>query len=155
MRRAARGLVEARSERFMSRYPIEESQRRLAAALAKAPVKHLRFSTAWEAQGGKAALLAGFAPSPRTQAFLKALSIGMALLVAASIWAWRSGETAGSAALMLPVIAVLAVLGFPFLVLGLASHREAEEARIRKAIRVALQDAEENLPPRQRWQDED
>ena len=140
MRRAARGLVEARSERFESRYPLEESQRRLAAVLAKTPVKHLRFSSSWQSQGAEAALLAGFAPSPKTQALLKALSIGMALLVAASIWAWTSRESAGSVAFLLPIITVLAVLGFPFLVLGLASHREAEEARIRKAIRVALQD---------------
>ena len=35
------------------------------------------------------------------------------------------------------------------------AQREAEEARIRKAIRVALLDEEERLPPRQRWPDED
>lgn len=155
MRSAARGLVEARTESFESRHPEEESKQRLAQALARVPVRQTWLETRWESREGRAVLVAEFAPSPRTQRFLKALSLGMALLVAASVWALASAEASGSTAFLVPMITVLAVLGFPFLVLGLASQREADESRLRKAIRVALLDEEEKFPPPQRWADED
>jgi len=69
--------------------------------------------------------------------------------------ALSSEEAGGTTAFLVPMITVLAVLGLPFLVLGLASQREADESRIRKAIRVALMDEEEAFPPMQRWADED
>jgi hypothetical protein len=84
---------------------------------------------------------------------LKALSAGMALAVAASAWAIATQE--GALQFLLPLSTVLAILALPFVALGLASQREAEEARIRKAIRVALLDEDESLPPRQRWDDEE
>ncbi|HYC37967.1 MAG TPA: hypothetical protein VEC19_16175 [Usitatibacter sp.] len=156
MRSAARGLVETRQERFESRYGLDDSRRRLDAALVKAGAgDSVRFDFTWAGQDGRAVLEAVFAPPRTTERLLKALSTGMALLVLASVWALVDPRAEGGASFLLPLITVLATLGFPFLVLGLASHREAAEARIRKAIRVALQDEEEKLPPQQRWPDED
>ena len=155
MRSAAKGLVETRSERFESRHPEAESRQRLQQALAEVPVRKTWLETRWESREGKAVLVAEFRPSPRTQRFLNALSIGMVALVAASAWALASEDAGGSTAFLLPMVTVLAVLGLPFLVLGLASQREADESRIRKAIRVALMDEEEGFPPQQRWADED
>lgn len=156
MRSAAKGLVEHRRERFQSRHSLEQSQRRLAAALAKAQVRGAtRFTPEWATQDGVTILEARFDPSPRTQRILKASSIGMALLVAASAWAVVSREVNGSIAFLAPLFTVLVVLAFPFVALGLASGRDAEEARIRKAIGIALRDEEPGFPPAQRWADED
>ncbi len=156
MRRAARGLVETRSERFESLHSAEESRRRLVETLARLGTpRAVRFTQQWEMAEGRPVLVAQFAPPPGTQRFLKALSLGMALLLAASGWALFSGQASGSAAFLLPMITVLAILGFPFLVLALASNREADESRIRRAIRIALRDEQERLPPAQRWADED
>jgi hypothetical protein len=155
MRSAARGLVQTRIESFESRHPEEASKRRLEQALARVPVRQTGLETRWESREGRTVLVAKFAPSPKTQRFLKALSLGMALLVAASLWALVSAEASGSTAFLLPMITVLAVLGFPLLVLGLASQREADESRIRKAIRVALLDEDEGFPPARRWDDEE
>jgi hypothetical protein len=156
MRRAARGLVESRTERFPSAHPVEESRRRLEAALPRAAAgRHVSFEPRWESHPDGPVLEATFAPVPRTLSFMKALSLGMALLVVASAWAVVSEEASGTTAFLVPMITVLATLGFPFLVLGLASQREAEEARIRRVIRVALLDEEERWPPPKRWADED
>lgn len=157
MRRAAKSLVETRSERFESRHGLEESRQRLDDALAKVQAgSSAVFTPRWETSGpGKAALVAEFAPPAKTARLLKALSIGMALLIAASVWAVASREASGAVAFLLPMIAVLATLGLPFLVLGMASHRDADEARIRRAIRIALLDEAERLPPPQRWDDEE
>lgn len=155
MRSAAKGLVETRSESFESRHPEAESRARLQRALAGVPVRQTGLETRWESRDGRPVLVATFKPSPTTQRFLEALSVGMALLVAASVWALVSEEAGGSSAFLVPMITVLAILGFPFLILALASQREADESRIRKAIRVALMDEDEAYPPMQRWADED
>lgn len=156
MRRAARALVETHTERFESRHRTEEASRRLDMALAKLHgYGAVVFASRWEGSGQGSALIAQFAPPAKTQRLLKALSLGMALLIGASIWAVVSAEVSGSARFLLPMIAVLAILGFPFLVLGLASSRQSDEARIRKAIRIALLDEDEAFPPPQRWADED
>ncbi len=154
MKRAARALVEVRSERFESRHALEESKARLAEALERARATGRSvFTPAWSAEGDRAVLEARFAPPASTVRLLKALSAGMALAVAASAWAIATQE--GSVQFLLPLTTVLAVLALPFVALGLGSQREAEEARIRKAIRVALLDEEDRLAPRQRWDDEE
>jgi hypothetical protein len=146
--------VEERSERFESRHGLEESRARLAAALQRAGVGGSTvFTPTWEARGDRPVLEARLAPPARTQRILKVLSLGMALAVAASAWAIATQE--GTLRFLLPLFTVLATLAMPFVALGLGSQREAEEARIRKAIRVALLDEEERLPPPQRWADED
>lgn len=143
----ARALVERRSETFESRYTLEESQARLAMALERersAPSAELR--TAWRSEGGRAILVAEFSPSPRVQRFLKLTSIVMMLLVASSAWMVLSEGEGRILRFLVPMFTVLAILGFPFVAVALGSQREADESRIRKAIRVALLD-EETRPP--------
>ena len=154
MKRAARALVEVRSERFESRHALEESKARLADALGRAGAAGSSvFTPAWSGDGGRAVLEARFAPPATTLRLLKALSAGMALAVAASAWAIATQE--GALQFLLPLSTVLATLALPFVALGLGSQREAEEARIRKAIRVALLDEEQRLAPRQSRDDEE
>jgi hypothetical protein len=154
MRRAARRLVEPRSESFASNYSVEESRRRLEAALAKLPADERTFKSSWSGGDGHAALLtATFEPSRKILRILQMLSVAMFLLVAAALASWFLAEPA--TAWMVTITAVLAFLGFPFVVLGLASHQDARESRIQRAIRIALKDEEEKLPPPQRWADED
>ena len=165
MRRAARSLVETRTERFESLHGLEESRRRLDDGLERLrPWRTVDFTRRWDTESARPILLATFAAPPRTQRLLKALSFGMAMLVAVSAWAMLSREVSGVTAFLLPLVAALAILGFPFLVLGLASARQADESRIRKAIRVALLDEhgreapsreDDRLPPPQKWEDED
>ena len=61
----------------------------------------------------------------------------------------------GALAFLWPLTTALGILALPFVAVGLNSQREAAEAAIRKAIRVALLDEAERLPPPQRWDDED
>lgn len=155
MRRAARSLVERRSERFESRHDLATSRQRLDAALHRARIERdATFELAWSEADGKAVLDAHFLPTRRTRRFLQMLSIGMVALVALSAWVvMRPGE--GAQRFLLPLFTVLAILALPFVTLGLASSRAAQEARIRRAIAVALLDQEERFPPPQRWADED
>lgn len=152
MRRAARGLVEPRTLTFESLHPLEESQRRFAAVIERVPISPPPRAT-WQSTGAVATLVAEFPPSPRTRTFLSALSLAMAMLVAAS--AWSLMRESGSLAFLLPLTTVLAILGFPMLVLALASQREAREAVFAKAVRVALRDEEAGYPPPKRWDDEE
>ena len=154
LKRAARSLVETRTERFESRHGVEESGRRLNEALERiGPAGATTFTTRWGEENGHATLEARFAPVPRTQRLLQVFSLGMSLAVAASAWAIATQE--GPLQFALPLFTLLAILALPFVALGLASHRDAAEARIRRAIRVALLDEPERLPPAQRWEDED
>ena len=155
MRRAARALVEHRVERIESRHPLEESKARLAEALARAqlPGTHAVFTPTWKTEGSLAVLEAAYAPTPRTAGRLKVLSVGVAIAVAASIWAIATQE--GPLRFLLPLSTVFAILAAPYIALGLGSQRAAEEARIARAIRVALLDEEERFPRAQRWADED
>lgn len=155
MRRAARRLVEARTESFESRHALAESRRRLDAALAKIPEAERRFEQRWTGDDARPVLEAGFPPSRRTLGFLQALSVAMAALIGTAIWAFVSSTADNAFAWMAAITAVLAFLGFPFVVLGLASHQDARESRIRRAIRIALQDEEEKPPPQQRRADGD
>ena len=61
----------------------------------------------------------------------------------------------GTLRFLLPLFTVFAALAVPFVALGLGAQREAEEARIRKAIHVALLDEAQRMPPRQAWKDEE
>ena len=127
--------------------------RRLDAALAKIPERERGFKAAWSGNGEAAVLSATFAPSPATQRYLGLLSVGMAFIVLLAALSWFFADRAF--AWMITITAVLAFLGFPFVILGMASHQDAREARIRRAIRVALKDEDPELPPQQRWADED
>lgn len=151
MRRAARGLVEPRTLTFESRHPLEESQRRFAAVLERVPIDPPPRAS-WQSTGAVATLSAEFPPSPRTKSFLSALSLGLAMLIAASAWALM--RESGTLAFLLPLTTALAILGFPMLVLALASQREAREATFARAVRAALRDEDERYPPPKRWDDE-
>jgi len=154
LKRAARALVETRSERFESLHGLAESKSRLEKALESIGVPGSTvFTPTWSEANGRATLDVRFAPPPGIQRLLKALSLGMALAVAMSAWAVVTQE--GSVQFMLPLFTVLAILAVPFVALGLGSQREAAEARLKRAIRVALRDEAERLPAPQRWEDED
>ena len=154
MSKAARSLVEERTERFESRHGLAESQSRLAASLARiAGAGATVFTSTWSEADGRAVLQARFAPPARTLRILKVISVAMLLAVAMSAWAIATQE--GPLQFVLPLFTFLAVLALPFVALGLASQRDAVEARLRRAIRVALLDEEERMPPQQRWEDED
>ena len=156
MRTIAKGLVETRRERYESTRSLEESQRRLGIMLEGQGVgRKVVYRPSWKSEGSQAVLEVELAPPPATLKLLKGLSLGMAMLVAASAWVILAPQITGSVTFLLPLMTGLAILGFPMLVLAMASNREAEEARIRKAIRVALLDEAEKLPPQQKWQDED
>jgi hypothetical protein len=154
LKKAAKSLVETRVELFESRHALAESKSRLEQALARIDAGSTTvFTPAWSEHEGRARLEARFAPPPRTQRTLQVLSLGMALAVAVSAWAIATTE--GPLQFMLPLFTVLAILALPFVALGLSSQREAAESRIRRAIKVALQDEPERMPPQQRWEDED
>jgi hypothetical protein len=154
LKRAARALVETRTERFESRHDLARSQSRLEAAVARiAGTGATVFTPAWREEQGRAVLEARFAPPRRTLRLLNSISLAMALAVAASAWAIATQE--GPAQFALPLFTVLAILALPFVALGMASQRDAAEARLRRAIRVALLDEQERMPAPQRWEDEE
>ncbi|HXN14856.1 MAG TPA: hypothetical protein VN878_00680 [Usitatibacter sp.] len=141
LRRAAKALVEHKSESFESRHCLEESQARLAAVLAAAvPTRAIEVRWEWKVEGGRVRLQGDFAPAPRTQRFLKTSSGVLALLIAATVWAFLSPEEERIFKFLMPLTTLLAVLGFPLLAAALGSQREAEEARVCRAIRRALVD---------------
>jgi hypothetical protein len=155
MRRAARALVERRVESFESAYDEATSRARLEHELERAGVRAGgTFRTEWRRSGAKAVLEATFLPSPRMLWLLRGLSLAMVALIALTVWVlMRPGE--GPERFLLPLFAVLTVLALPFVTLGMSSARAAREARLSKAIRVALQDAANAFPQRQKWADED
>jgi hypothetical protein len=141
MRRTAAALVEHRRETFESRHPLEPSRARLARNLDAARVAPgERFIVRWREEGGRAWLDAEFPPPAATLRFLRVASLAMVLLVAGSAWAMLNGEEGDALRFLLPLSTVFLVLAFPFVALALGSRREAEESRIRKAIRDALAD---------------
>ena len=148
-RRAAKALIEHRVERFESRYAADESKSRLEDALANArPEGRVVFTPRWASEGALCVLHAEFAPPPRTQRLLKAMSFAISVLVIASAWLIFSPRTDGEAvAYLVPLFTGFAILALPFVFVALGSNREAEEARIRKAIRLALVDEEVGHPP--------
>lgn len=150
MRRVAKALVESRSESYRSRHPLDESKARLEAALARVEPDRTRFERAWTSDAEGVVLEARFVPSRRTQRFLQASSIVLTLLILSSAWALVAPGEERSARFLVPLVAVLAILAFPFVVVALGSQREAEEARIRKAIRRALTDEDESRADRSR-----
>ena len=155
-RRAAKALVARRTERFESRHGAEDSRARLDAALARAnPEGRVVFEPVWTSEEGRTILEARFSPPARTARFLKFTSLVMVLLIAACAWALASKEAGEALRWLLPLSTAFTILALPFVFVALGSQREAEEGRIRKAIRVALMDEEEKLPPRQKWDDED
>jgi len=155
MKQAAKSLVERRVERFESVFPLEESRARLASALQRARIApDAAFVPHWTEEAGRAVLEAELLPSRGIHGLLRAISVGMLILVVASIYVYMT-LAGGALRFLLPLCTVLVILGFPIFTLGLNSQREARESRIRRAIRVALLDADGKFPPPQRWADEE
>lgn len=152
-RRIARALLAERDESFATRHPLAQSQARLARALAAVPVRATRFAHEWREEQGAPMLQVHFAPLARTRLWLRAMSVGLTILVACSAWVVASADEQRTLKILLPIFTVLAILAMPFVVVALGSQREAEEAQVRRAIRRALLD--EELAPMQRWADED
>jgi hypothetical protein len=148
--RIAKALVASRSESFASRHPRAESEARLAAALASVHPKRLVFGSRWREEPAGLVLDAEYRPAPGIKRFLNATSLVLLALIAASVWAVREARSEGALAFLVPLTAVLAVLGFPFVVVAIGSQREAEEARIARAIRRALTDEDESGAGRSR-----
>ena len=139
LRRAARRLVEPHSESFESPHTVAESERRVAAALSRIPEAERGFHASWSGGDGDAAMLtATFEPSPRTLRFLKLFSIAMGLTMAGAVASWFVSD--GALPWIVTISAALAFVFFPFVILGIASHQDARESRITRAIRLALKD---------------
>ena len=155
MRRAAASLVERRTERIDSRHGLEESKARFEAALERAKVPAPRpFVAQWHEGEAGPVLELVYEPSRSTRRFLTLCSLAFLAAIAQSAWLLATTDE-GALRFLLPLVTVLAVLGFPFVALALASQREAMQARVRRAANVALQDEEEAFPRPQRWADED
>ncbi|HUQ29038.1 MAG TPA: hypothetical protein VM051_10610 [Usitatibacter sp.] len=146
MRRMAKMLVERRSESFQSRYARDEAARRFEHATAGFSPKGMSFQTAWREEPGKTWLVVSFAPSRRTRVFLNTASLVLTVMLGASIWSMLARGDAGAEQFLLVLVTVLTVLAFPFVVLGYASQREAEEATLRRKIRRAIVEEEEEKP---------
>ena len=154
-RKLARSLVEPEEVRLESRHPRAESIARLRDAARAFRVEldgervaiaadSARFEGRWEGGAQDLRLEGRFIPSRRTRLALYGMSIVMTLLLAASGWLLLATE-AGSARFLVPLFTGLAVLALPFVFTGMASVAEADRSRIRKALRVALQDEEERF----------
>ena len=152
-RRLARSLVEPEPFSMESRHPRAESIERLrhAARAFRATLEGERVSIVaasarlearWDGPADGLKLVGEFRPGRRTAIALQILSLVFLLLVAASGWfVWRTDT--GAARFLVPLVTVLGVLALPFIVTGMASTGEADRARIKKALRVALQDEQE------------
>ena len=139
MRRAAKALVESRVEAFESPDAGAAARDRLERALGRlGTARAFVFAGRWSERDGKAVYEATFGPARGTQRFLHGLSASLVALVAASAWALASGDAPPAARFLLPLCAGLAIVARPLAVIGVASRREAEESRFRRAIRSAL-----------------
>jgi hypothetical protein len=143
MRRMARMLVERRSEAFESRYARDESARRLESAIAGFTPKGMAFKTAWRDGPGATWLDVSFAPSRTTRIFLNTASLVITLMLGATLWSLLVPGEAAAGSFLVILATVLAILGFPFVVLAYASRREAEEATLRRKIRRAIVEEEQ------------
>ena len=148
--RIAKALVASREESFASRRPREDSEARVAAALAPIRPKRLAFERRWRDDPAGLVLDATYRPAPGIRRFLHATSIVLVALIASSVWAVRSSTQEGVLAFLVPLMTVLAILAFPFVVVAMGSQREAEEATIARAIRRALTDEDESGAGRSR-----
>lgn len=140
MRRMARLLVERRSESFRSRYPRDESVRRVEDALKGFEAKGMRYETAWRDEAGASFFDVRFAPSPGTRLFLNGASLAFTLLLAASLWALFAPGESGAGRTLTWIGTIAAILVFPFVVVGFGSRRDAEEATLRRRVKKAIVD---------------
>lgn len=147
MRRMAKLLVESHDEAFRSRYPREESIRRVESALAGFQAKGMVYETAWRDAGGATFFDVRFSPTRGTRVFLNSAGLVFLLLVGASVWGFfAAGEPTGGRVLVW-ITTVTAILVFPFVVLAYGSRRDAEEATLRRRVKKAIVEAPPDEPP--------
>jgi hypothetical protein len=155
MRRMAKLLVESHDAAFRSRYPREESVRRVDAALAGFTPKGMVYETAWREDGGATFFDVRFSPSRGTRVFLNCAGLVFATLLAASLWSYfAADETNGTRALVW-ITTIMAILVFPFVVLAFGSRRDAEEAMLRRRVKKAIVDDPAGEPQGKRGYDEE
>ena len=153
MKRAAASLVERRSERFESAHDAVSARARVDAALDRARIpRPWPFEARWSES--PVALEITHSPSRGAKVFLNLASVAFVLLLWSSGWELAKSDSE-ALRFLLPLATLLLVLAFPFVTLAMASNRAAYESRVRKAVRAALQDADEGYLPPQRWADED
>ena len=141
MRRAARALVESRVETFAPGSAPGPARERLERALARlGPPRAFVFAGRWSERDGDALYEATFDPAPGTRRFLNGLSALLAGLVAASAWTLASEGAPPAARFLVPLVTAFGIVGMPLAVIAVATRREAEESRVRRAIRAALEE---------------
>jgi len=148
--RIAKALVASRRESFASRHSRADSEARVATALASIQPTRLRFESHWREDAAGLVLDASYSPAPGIKRFLQATSIVLVSLIASSVWAVARAGEEGALAFLVPLATVLGILAFPLVVVAIGSQREAEEARIARAIRRALTDEGESGGDRSR-----
>jgi hypothetical protein len=142
MRRIAAALVGVRTETFESRYGAAESRAKVDATLPKVGTKVTRMDLTWVPEALPPRLEVRFSPGTKVHLFLRLSSIVITGAILGSFWLVMHGEETPMRFLV-PLMTVLAILGFPFAVLAIGSNREADEARVVKAIRRAIVDEEQ------------
>jgi hypothetical protein len=148
--RIAKALVQSRSESFASRHSRAESESRLAAALASIRPRRLVFEGRWREEPAGLVLDAEYRPAPGIKRFLQVTSLVLVALIASSAWSIARSSDGAALAFLVPLTTVLAILGFPFVMVAMGSQREAEESRIARALKRALTDADESGGDRSR-----
>ena len=143
VRRIAMALVQTTTESFATHHPQAESERRLAAAIEARRPRLSIVEVAWAdgAEGPRVEVRSR--PAPHVRHFLVASSVALTMLLASSAWVILSSAEPAPMKFLVPLVAVLGILAFPLVVVGLGSQREAEESRLRRAIRHALLGEEE------------
>src|SRR5438128_3979277 len=142
-RRIAKALVDSSVETFATHYPREQSAARLAEAIAKNKPRTATVKTTWRHATEGLRLDVHLRPARGVRVFLAATSLALTMMLVACAWVLMSHEEPTPLRFLVPLVTALGVLGFPLLILALGSQREAEEARLRRAIRHALLDEEE------------
>lgn len=140
VRRAAAALVARREERFATRRALADARDRVELALAPMRFSRLEMRRHWIEGPKGVELVVGLSPLPGVERWLRAASLLLLGLFAASAWAIYSEETSRAVAFLVPMAAAFAVFALPVAAAALGSQREGEEARLRKAIRAALAD---------------
>jgi hypothetical protein len=140
VRRAAAALVARREERFATPRSIADARERVEQALAPMKFSRVEMQRQWVEGPKGVELVLALAPVPGVERWLRAASLLMVTLLAASIWAISSEDASRAVAFLVPMAAGFTVFALPLAAAALGSQREGEEARLRKAIRVALAD---------------
>lgn len=162
-RRLARALVEPEAVTMDSHYSRAESIQRLRDA-ARAftltadgesvaiAARQASFVGSWQGGAEDLRLVGELRPAPRNRVTLAAISLTLVAvgLLAAGAWIF---DVPTPQRYLMTMMFTLSVLFMPYFIVGIGSSGEADRSRIRKALRVALQDEEER-PPAKKWDDE-